>query len=169
MGDDLLTTTEAARLLRCSRQHVVDMCDRGDLPYILAGKHRRVHRRDVEALLGAPARREDELALWIDYALVAKLVADPDNVIERAKARLQRLRAIHRDGSANKWLDRWQAALDEGPHAVLALMTSRTEDGATMRSCSPVAGLGLLSDEERRRVRTAFQHHWRSGHERPAA
>jgi excisionase family DNA binding protein len=168
MDSDLLTTTEAAKLLHCSRQHVVDMCDRGELSFIFAGKHRRLNRRDLEALLAAPARREDELALWIDYALAAKLVMAPDAVIERAKTRLQRLRAAHSDGSSNKWFDRWQIALDEGPHAVLALMTSRTEEAATMRSCSPVAGLGLLSGDERQQVRASFRAHWLSQHRQAA-
>ena len=32
--DDLLATGKAAGLLGCSRQHVVDMCLRGELPYV---------------------------------------------------------------------------------------------------------------------------------------
>ena len=48
--DELLTTGEAATLLNCSRQHVVDLCDRGDLPFTTVGTHRRVRRSDVEAI-----------------------------------------------------------------------------------------------------------------------
>jgi excisionase family DNA binding protein len=49
---DLLTTGEVAQVLGCSRQHVVDPCRRGDLPFVSVGAHRRVRRADVEA----PAR-----------------------------------------------------------------------------------------------------------------
>ena len=49
-ADDLLTTGEAAKLLNSSRQHVVDLCDRGELPFTTLGTHRRVQRRDVEAV-----------------------------------------------------------------------------------------------------------------------
>jgi excisionase family DNA binding protein len=31
-GTELLTTGQAAKLLGCSRQHVVDLCERGRLP-----------------------------------------------------------------------------------------------------------------------------------------
>ncbi|HLL69073.1 MAG TPA: hypothetical protein VK453_25660 [Micromonosporaceae bacterium] len=113
---------------------------------------------------GKRLRREDEQSLWINHALAAKLVVDPTNVIERAKVRLQRLRAIHSDGSSNLWFDRWQVALDAGPHAVLEIMTSRSEEATTMRSASPMSGLGLLSDSERTSVRAAFRDYWNSTH-----
>ncbi len=46
-GSDQLTTGEAARLLGTSRQHVVDLCNAGHLPYRVVGKHRRVSRHDI--------------------------------------------------------------------------------------------------------------------------
>ena len=68
-GEDLLTTGEAARLLNSSRQHVVDLCDRGDLPYTTVGTHRRVRRSDVEALRTRTRRlsRDQQRSLWLAY------------------------------------------------------------------------------------------------------
>jgi excisionase family DNA binding protein len=167
--DDLLTTGEVAELLRCSRQHVVDLCDRNVLPCVRVGVHRRIPRREVEALIGPPERREDERSLWLNHAFAAKLVADPAGIIERAKERLQRLRSSHSDGRSDVWFDRWQVALDAGPDAVLAIMTGRSDQAATMRSTSPFSGLGLLTDEERERVLNAFREHWYSSHRARAA
>jgi excisionase family DNA binding protein len=165
----LLTTTQAAQLLHCSRQHVVHLCDNGDLPHAWAGKHRRIHRDHIEALLGPPTRREDERSLWLNYAFAAKLVQDPDGVIERAKQRLQQLRRVHSDGSSDHYLNQWQTALDEGPDAILAIITARTEHGQAMRSASPLAGIGLLTERERTDIRAAARRHWEAAHKTAAA
>jgi excisionase family DNA binding protein len=167
--DELLTTTQVAALLHCSRQHVATLCDSGALPSTRAGTHRRIRRSDVERFVRPPLRREDERSLWINYALAAKLIRDPGNVIERATKRLQQLRRIHGDGSVNHWFDRWQVALSEGPTAVLAIMTERSDAGQAMRSSSPMTGIGLLTPEERSQVLTSFQTYWRSSHHRKSA
>jgi excisionase family DNA binding protein len=41
-GNRLLSTGEAAKILNSSRQHVIDLCDRGELPFVTIGTHRRV-------------------------------------------------------------------------------------------------------------------------------
>jgi len=111
-----------------------------------------------------PMRREDERSLWLNYALAAKLVADPDGVIERAKKRLQRLRSIHRH--SGRWFDLWEDALNDGPPAVLAIMTDRSDLGQVMRSSSPIIGIGLLGEEERMQVLNAFRAYWNAAHPR---
>jgi hypothetical protein len=38
LDDELLTTGEAAKLLDCSLQHVVDLCKNEDLPFTSVGR-----------------------------------------------------------------------------------------------------------------------------------
>lgn len=45
--DDWLSTGDVAEILGVSRQHVVDLCDRGDLPCTRFGSHRRIRRSDL--------------------------------------------------------------------------------------------------------------------------
>ena len=56
-------------LLRSSRQHVVDMCERGLLPYIKVGSRRRLRRADVEAILRPELTRDQLKALWLHRAV----------------------------------------------------------------------------------------------------
>ena len=45
----MLRTGEAARRLGVSRQHVVDLCNQGRLPYITVGAHRRIPEEALNA------------------------------------------------------------------------------------------------------------------------
>jgi len=60
---DLMSTGEAARLLGCSRQHVVDLCVRGVLPFVSVGSHRRVRRTDVTGLMNRELTQGSEAVL----------------------------------------------------------------------------------------------------------
>lgn len=161
-ADELLTTTDVAALLHCSRQHVVDLCNNGTLPFVRIGTHRRVRRGDVERLLRPPLRREVEKSLWLHRAVVGKLVADPDKVMALARRNLARRREVHADGSANVWFDAWERLLDDGVDAVVDVITSRTELAAELRQNTPFAG--VLTDRERLKVLAAFD----ATHPRPA-
>ena len=155
-GDDLLTTGEAARLLNSSRQHVVDLCDRGELPFTTVGKHRRVRRADVEAVrtrtqkLTADQRR----SLWLAYATAGRIVEDPVRARSIARSNLARMRTSMR-GQATRWLDEWERLIDQPLDELLTVLTSRTPKGRELRQNSPFAG--LLSDEERERVLGGFK------------
>ena len=52
---DLVTTGDAARILGVTRQHVIDLCERGELPYTMAGTHRRIRFDAVVALRDRPS------------------------------------------------------------------------------------------------------------------
>lgn len=52
---DLLSTVAAAELLGCSRGHIRNLCERGELPFEQIGSHKRVWRQDVLKL--TPPRR----------------------------------------------------------------------------------------------------------------
>ena len=158
----LLTTTQAARILHCSRQHVVNLCDQGRLPHTWVGRHRRIRRLDVDAF-ARPLRREDELSLWLHLQFAARLVMDPPGVTARIQQRLDRLRNHHR-GRIDEYFDDWQRAIDDGTHALLMTMIDPTERGHAMRAASPVSGAGLLSPAERVEVRNAFKTWWHKQH-----
>jgi excisionase family DNA binding protein len=159
---ELLTTGEVAALLRSSRQHVVDLCDRGLLPYIKIGTHRRIRRVDLEAIL-TPALTRDQLkAIWLHRAVAGRLVADPATVLAKAASNLDRLAAIHPDGMAARWLERWRQILNSGTEAVLDVLTSRSPSATDLRQNSPFAG--VLSEPERHAVLSAFTQTWRQEH-----
>ncbi|WP_433059510.1 helix-turn-helix domain-containing protein [Dactylosporangium sp. CS-033363] len=153
-SDDLLTTTQAAALLHCSRQHVADLCDSGTLPFARIGTHRRVRRADVERLLRPPLRRETEKSLWLHRAVAGKLVADPDRGLALARRNVAHRRAVHTDGSADPWFDAWERLLDEGVDAVVDMITARTDEAADFRQNTPFAG--LLTERERLKVLASF-------------
>lgn len=158
-SDDLLTTTEAAALLRSSRQHVVDLCERGILPFVRVGTHRRLAQADVLALLRPELTRDQLKSLWLHRAVAGRLVADPDEVLATAAENLRRLKRVHPDGMAAMWLERWRQVLDAGAEAVLEVLTSRGGDAAELRQNSPFAG--VLPESTRQAVLAAFAERWR--------
>jgi len=155
-GDALLTTGEAAKILNTSRQHVVDLCDRGDLPFVTTGSHRRIRRADVEALRTRTQRltRDQRRSLWLGYAAAGKLVADPPGVMQRARHNLAQLKVAHSRGASRQWLDQWERLLSGPMDRVLEVLTSRSPLARELRQNSPFAG--VLTEQERHSVLSAF-------------
>jgi len=162
-SDDLLTTGEVAKILNSSRQHVVDLCNSGELPYTTVGKHRRVRRRDVEMLRNRSLRmsRDQRRSLWLNTAVAGRLVADPSGVLNRARANLDTLQAAHPRGQAAYWLEEWAKLLDGPTERVLEVLTSPTPWAREMRQNSPFSG--VLDEDERVQVLTAFRGHDKQG------
>lgn len=159
----LMSTGEVARLLGVSRQHVVDLCTQGRLPFITVGTHRRVREADVEELLrGGELTREAERSLWLHRAVAGKVVLDPDTALETAGRNLATMRLTHPDGMSAAWLDRWQAVLARGLDATLDALTSRSAEAIELRQNSPFAG--VLTEDERTAVHRSFRAHWRREH-----
>ena len=152
-GDELLTTGEAALLLNSSRQHVVDLCDQGRLPFLTTGTHRRVRLADVDALRSRTQRltRDQERGLWLGYAIAGKLVADPLGVLDIGRRNLSRHGG---GGAARGWLAEWEKLLDGPLDGVLEALTSRAPRARELRQNSPFAG--VLTEDERQRVLTGF-------------
>ncbi|MDQ2913761.1 MAG: helix-turn-helix domain-containing protein [Chloroflexota bacterium] len=156
---EFVTTGEAARLLGLSRQHVVDLCDRGHLPCERTPVHRRVRRDVVEAMRKRNRlTREEMRSLWLNRAVAARIAMDPDRVFAHARQNLDRFERIHEGSSVAKWLERWRRVLDAGPEAVMEVLTSMAPEAAELRQNSPFAG--VLSDRERHRVLDSFASHW---------
>ena len=153
---EFLTTGEAAKLLNVSRQHIVDLCTNGDLPFVTVGTHRRVRRADLEQLRSRTERltRDQERSLWLGHAIAGKLVANPAGVLGQARANLAQLQDRHPRGQARRWLDEWDSLLSGPLAAVLDALTSRSLRARELRQNSPFAG--VLSDGERHRVLAAF-------------
>jgi excisionase family DNA binding protein len=145
-----LTTGEAAVLLRSSRAHVVDLCLRGLLPYVMISSRRRIRCCDVEALIQPRMDRDQLETLWLHRAVAGRLVRNPRAVLAAAAINLRRLRRIHPEGRAWEWLDRWDAVLDQGVEAVLEVLTSSAAYAVELRKTSPFAG--ILPESERRAV-----------------
>ena len=162
---DLIRTGEAARLLGCSRQHIVDLCDSGRLPAVRdSGHHRRVRRSDVLALTRRAPTRDQERSRWLHAAIAGHLVAEPDRVLGQARQNLERFAGIHEGTMAARWLGEWSNAMDSGPDQVLEILISDTARAADLRQNSPFTS--ILPDGERRKVLTSFREHWRAEHSR---
>jgi excisionase family DNA binding protein len=159
--DDLLTTGEAARLLGSSRQHVVDLADQGDLPFLTSGTHRRIRRGDLSELASRTVAmtRDQRRSLWLSHAVAGKLVADPEAVLAQAGQNLERMRAAHTRGQAARWLGEWERLLAGPLDEVLAALTSPTPRARELRQSSPFAA--VLSEAERAGVLDAFNRHGR--------
>jgi excisionase family DNA binding protein len=140
--EELLTTGEAAKLLNSSRQHVVDLCERGELPFTTIGTHRRVRRGDVEALRTRTERltRDQQRSLWLAYAVAGRIVADPARARRTARQNLQRMRESSR-GQARRWLDEWEHLLAGPIDKLLEVLVSPSPKGRELRQNTPFAGV----------------------------
>ena len=156
--DTMLKTGEVAEMLGVSRQHVVDMCNRGELSCTRVGTHRRIPRREVENLT-KKLTREQERSLWLHRALLTPLLTDPDSVVTKARHNLTRWKDVHRsDGMTVSYFKQWERVLDDGLDAVVEVVTSPTPEACELRQNSPFAG--VLPDEIRVKVLRSFKDHW---------
>jgi excisionase family DNA binding protein len=152
MGE-LIRTGTAAKILGTSRQHVVDLCTRGAIRDHGTGVHRRLERRDVEALVDRGRTRDDRQSLWLHAAVAGRVARDPRGALEKARANLRTMRSAHR--GRNPWVDRWERLVDAGPEAVIGALVADTPESTELRQNSPFAG--VLTDRERRLVLSAFR------------
>jgi excisionase family DNA binding protein len=167
----LLSTGQVAGRLGVSRQHVVDLCDRGELIFVWVGSHRRVPQFELDRLRGAvheqKLTRDQERSLWLHRAVLAELVENPEDVLARADGNLQHLLTQHSGrGMTVRWLGQWQEVLDAGVDAVADVLTSRGSAALELRQNSPFAG--VISEAVRSRVLASFVRHWRRDHGQPA-
>lgn len=163
MNKDWLTTSETANMLGVSRQHVVDLCERGKLKCTKTGTHRRIRRSEIQHLLAPQLTREQEKSLWLHRALLGHLMTEPRSVLRTARKNIRSWKPGHRaDGMATRYLERWEHIIGGGVDDVVTALTSTDEQYTELRQNSPFAG--VLSDVERRQVLRSFGEHW--GHKR---
>lgn len=161
-GQDLLTTGEAASLLGSSRQHVVDLCQRGYLAYVKIGTHRRLRRADVEVLAKPTLTRDQERSLWLHRVVAGRLAMEPDGALAKARTNIDTLRRAHPGGAARRWIERWQMLLDGPIDSLLDILVSPSERAIELRQNSPFAG--VLSEQERQAALASFRAHWCRDH-----
>jgi len=98
---------------------------------------------EVRPRLTHPERRTLEF-----HKLVAeKLRADPQNVIQRAKARIDVMRSRDPEGRSASYINTWERLLSGSIDELEAAMTSTDQASRDLRQSSPFGG--TLSDEER--------------------
>ncbi|MGJ6127145.1 excisionase family DNA-binding protein [Mycolicibacterium sp. Y3] len=156
--DRFLRTGEVASRLGVSRQHVVDMCTQGQLPFVMVGAHRRIPAEAVTALTKGGRRHDDghSQSSALHAAVVSKLIQDPERVLGIARENVRRdyeLGARH----SVAYTREWESVLDEGVVAVIDTLLDQSEHGATLRSCTPFTG--VLDDDEVRAVKRVYRVH----------
>jgi excisionase family DNA binding protein len=158
---DLLTTGQAAKLLGCSRQHVVDLCEQGRLPCRTVGRHRRIERRHVEAFgrYRTDQLTRDELqTLWLHRAIAGRIASDSETILARARSKAGALLERNPPSGTARNLRRWLDLLDAGPEPVMEVLTAMTAEARELRQSSPF--LGVLTERERQGVLRNFRASW---------
>jgi excisionase family DNA binding protein len=156
-ADGLLRTGQVANRLGVSRQHVVDLCEQGKLPYVMVGVHRRIPEHAVTAKLmhmRTPRDEAKQQSLWLHAALILKVINDPGAVIGIAR---RNLAVQRRTGSARSaaYINEWESILDAGTGLVIEAFLDPSDHGATLRSCTPFTG--VLSQDEVRSIKKVYR------------
>lgn len=139
-------------MLGVSRQHVVNLADRGDVASVKVGSHRRIPRSEVDRLRGAVQLSPERLkSLRLHQALIADLLADPVGVIAKARSNIERWLPEQRvDGMTAAYLRDWQSVLADGVDRIIDVFTSLDERSAELRENSPFAG--VMSPDRRIKI-----------------
>jgi excisionase family DNA binding protein len=150
--EQLLTTGEAAELLGVSRQHIVNLCLSGQLPYVVVGTHRRIRRGDLEPLRSHSTKlnRDQVRSLLLGCAVAGRVALDPEGTLALARRNLDRARQTAPRGSAKVWLQEWARLLDGPLPDLLIALTSPSPRSRELRQNTPFAG--VLTEVERQRV-----------------
>jgi excisionase family DNA binding protein len=150
-GEDDLTTSEAAHLLGMSRQHLADMCDRGEIVSYRVGTHRRIPRASAEGYSSERTRVLDPsqvLALRLGRAAAARIAVDPEAAFAIARKTIAERWDRHPESRA--YLRRWQTVLDDGPEAAMRVLTGTDPESLSMQNMSPF--IATVSETDRERI-----------------
>lgn len=159
VGGTMLKTGEVAEMLGVSRQHVVNLSNRGELQSTKVGAHRRIPLSEVERLQGKTGLTpEREKSLRLHQALIGDLLTDPEKVIDKARTNIARWLPQQRsDGMTAQYLREWQEILDSGLDRIVDALTATDEKSCELRENSPFAG--VLSQERRAKVLQTLRTH----------
>ncbi|MBC7564106.1 MAG: helix-turn-helix transcriptional regulator [Gemmatimonadaceae bacterium] len=107
---------------------------------------------DVDLRFVPPLTREERRSLLLHEAVAARLRAEPEAVLVRARASLARMHTLH--PGARPLLDEWQCLLRRPLDALLPVLTDRMPWARELRHVTPFTG--VLSTAERTQVYRAF-------------
>ncbi len=107
---------------------------------------------EVELRFVPTLTREERRSLLLHEAVAARLRAEPEAVLTRARASLARMRALH--PGARPLLDEWQCLLRRPLDALLPVLTDPMPWARELRHVTPFTG--ILSAAERARVYREF-------------
>jgi len=83
----------------------------------------------------------DRRSLAYGLLIAAKLVSRPNEVLGVARRNLDHLRKVHSDGSADRYLNRWEELVDSPLETLIQVLVSTDEESIDLRHASPFAGL----------------------------
>ncbi|TDZ80088.1 Helix-turn-helix domain protein [Mycobacteroides salmoniphilum] len=153
----LLSTGEVAGRLGVSRQHVVDLCTRGKLPFTTVGTHRRIPESAVNAMASGGRDRSldgHEQSLALHALVVSKLLGDPERVLAIARRNAERDRELG-NAHSEKYTREWSQLLKQDIRSLIDAMLDSSAHGVTLRSCTPFTG--ILSAQEVQTVKRQYQ------------
>ena len=108
---------------------------------------------ELEIRFVASLTREDRRSLAYHEVIAARLLENPEQILEKAHGNLKRLQALH--PHAGHLLSLWAAWLDLPPGMLTDQIMGTSELACDMRQVSPFSG--VLSASERRRVLAGFR------------
>lgn len=134
---------ELSLALGLPRQTVVAAVRRaGDEIRQLPGRLDSAKRSDL--------RREKQAGFERHREMVRALLADPERVMQIARANIPRLRDSLTGDLSQGWVNAWEEALNSGPEEVAHLALLDSDYGDSLRQATPLTG--VLSREARSRA-----------------
>ena len=93
----------------------------------------------------------DRLALAYHYAIAARLIAAPEEVLSVARDNLRRWMKIHAESSTAYALEEWQHLIDTRTVSeLIAIITEDSDEGQRLRQSTPF--VGVLPETEREEI-----------------
>jgi len=93
----------------------------------------------------------DQLALAYHREIAARLLASPDEVLDRARSNLKRWMKVHAGTGTVHALEEWQTLINTLLISELvAKMTEDSDEGQRLRQSTPFGG--VLSEQERKEI-----------------
>ena len=103
---------------------------------------------ELEARFVPKLKRVERRSLAFHRAVADSLQENPEEIIQRARTHLGRLRTLHPHAAA--LINRWYAWLDLPPDLLIKQFTDTSKLAQNMRQVSPFAG--VLSAEQRKSI-----------------